>query len=86
MTHDYNNRRKKKSAEINQDSLDKFKKSIVHSISSLKDEIINLRDIVYKYLQDENARLKEKFEKFGNRVAILESNHNDLLSIADGII
>ena len=29
-------------------------------------------------MQDENARLKEKCEKHENRVAILESNHNDL--------
>ena len=29
-------------------------------------------------MQDENARLKVKFEKLENRVAVLESNHNDL--------
>ena len=29
-------------------------------------------------MQNENARLKEKCEKLENRVAILESNHNDL--------
>ena len=63
---------------MSQDSLDKFEKSIVQSINSLKDEIINLKDIVIKNLQDENARLKEKCEKLENRVAILESNHNDL--------
>ena len=78
MSHDYNTRNKKKSAEMSQDSLDKLQKSIVQSINSLKDEIINLKDIVIKNLQDENARLKEKCEKLENRVAILESNHNDL--------
>ena len=61
-----------------QDSLDKLQKSIVQSINSLKDEIIIQKDIVIKNLQDENARLKEKCEKHENRVAILESNHNDL--------
>ena len=47
---------------MSQDSLDKLEKSIVQSINSLKDEIINLKDIhiVIKNLQDENARLKEK--------------------------
>ena len=69
---------KKKSAEMTQDSLDKLERSIVQSINSLKDEIINLKDIVIKNLQDENARLKEKSEQPENRVAILESNHNDL--------
>ena len=64
---------------MSQDSLDKLEKSIVQSINSLKDEIINLKDIVIKNLQDENAWLKEKCEKLENRVAILESNHNDLV-------
>ena len=63
---------------MSQGSLDKLEKSIVQSINSLKDEIINLKDIVIKNLQDENARLKVKFEKLENRVAMLESNHNDL--------
>ena len=63
---------------MSQDSLDKLEKSIIQSINSLKDEIVNLKDIVIKNLQEENARLKVKFEKLENRVAILESNHNDL--------
>ena len=64
MSDDYNTRNKKKSAEMSQDLLDKLQKSIVQSINSLKDEIINLKDIdiVIKNLQDENARLKEKCE------------------------
>ena len=63
---------------MSQDSLDKLEKSIVQSINSLKDEIINLKDIVIKNLQDENTRLKVKCAKLENRVNILESNHNDL--------
>ena len=63
---------------MSQDSLDKIEKSIVQSISSLKDEIINLKYIVFKNQQHENARLKVKCEKFEKRVAILELNHNDL--------
>ena len=63
---------------MSQDSLDKIEKSIVQSINSLKDEIINLKYIVIKNLQHENARLKVKCEKLEKRVAILESNHNDL--------
>ena len=64
---------------MSQDSLDKLEKSKIQSINSLKDEIINMKDIVIKNLQEENARLKVKFEKLENRVAILESNHNDLV-------
>ena len=48
---------------MSQDSLDKLEKSIVQSINSLKDEIINLKDIVIKNLQDENAWLKKKIGK-----------------------
>ena len=85
MPHDYNTRNRK-SVEMSQDSLDRLEKSIVQSITSLKDEIINLKDIVIKILQDKNARLKVKCEKLENRVAILESNHNYWLSMADAIM
>ena len=64
---------------MSQNSLDKLEKSMVKSIDSLKDEIINLKDTVIKNLQDENARRKVKCEELENRVAILESNHNDLV-------
>ena len=63
---------------MSQDSLDKLEKSIVQSINSLKDEIINLKEVVIKNLQDENTRLKVKCAKLENRAAILGSNHNDL--------
>ena len=78
MSHNYNTRNKKKGVEISQNPLDKLEKSIVKSIDSLKGEIIYLKDMVIKNFQDENARLKVKREKLENRVAILESNHNDL--------
>ena len=63
---------------MSQDSLDKLEKSIVQSINSLKDEIINLKHMVIKNLEDENTRLKMKCGKLRNKVAILEPNHNDL--------
>ena len=78
MSHDYNTRNKKKSAEMSQDLVNKLEKSIVQSINNLNDEIINLKDMIIKNLQDENTRLKEKREKLENRAVILESNHNDL--------
>ena len=78
MSHDYNTRNKKKSVDMSQDLLDKLEQSIVQSINSFNNEIINLKGIVIKNLQDENARLKLKCEKFENRVVILKSNHNHL--------
>ena len=86
MSHDYNTRNKKKSAEISEDSLDKLEKSIVQSINNLKDEIINLEDIVINNLQDENARLKEKCKKLENRVAILQPIITIWLSMTGGIM
>ena len=68
----------KEGVEMSQDSSDKFKQPIVQNVNSLKDEIINLKDIVIKNLHDENARLRVKYEKLESRVAILESNHKDL--------
>ena len=71
---------------MSQDSLDKLEKSIVQSINSLKDEIINLKNIVIKHLQEENARLKEKYEKLENRVANLNQIIMIWLSMADRIM
>ena len=41
----------------------------------MKDEIINLNDVVIKNLQNGNAKLQVKCEKLKNRVPILESNY-----------
>ena len=68
----------KKSVEKSQDSLNKLEQSIVQSINSLKNEMINLKKIVMKNLQDKNPNLKVNCEKLENRVVIPESNHNDL--------
>ena len=46
---------------MNQDLLDKLEQSIVQSINSLKDEIIDLKEIVINNLQDKNAILKVKW-------------------------
>ena len=51
--------------------------STIQSISSRKDEVINLKYIVVKNLLDKNDRL-EINQKFENRVAILKSNDNNL--------
>ena len=53
--------KQKKSVEMNRDLLDKLEQSIVQSINSLKDEIIDLKEIVINNLQDKNAILKVKW-------------------------
>ena len=45
MPHDYNTRAKK---ETEQDVLAKLEQNIINSISVLKDQVLNLKDIVIK--------------------------------------
>ena len=47
-----------KKTVLSQDPLDKLEKSIVQSIISLTDEIINLKDIVIKNLHNEKKNVK----------------------------
>ena len=86
MSHDYNTRNNKKSAEMSQDSLDKLEKAIFQSVNGLKDEIINLKHIVIKNLQDENARLKEKCENLKTELPYLNQIIMIWLSMANAIM
>ena len=65
MLHDCNTRHWHESVSesesaSNHDALVKLEGNIVNCINSLKEEIINLKDIVIKRLQDENERLRAK--------------------------
>ena len=62
----------------NHDPLVKLEENIINSINSLKEEIINLKDIVIKPLQDENERLRAKCGTLENKVVTLEQNLNSL--------
>ena len=64
MRHDYNTRHRQEivsesDSASNHDPLVKLEESIINCINNLKEEIINLKDIVVKRLQDENGRLRE---------------------------
>ena len=48
------------------------------SVSSLRDEFLNLKDIVIKRLQDENTRLQSKCKSLEDKVTSLEENLNSL--------
>ena len=49
--------------KINQDSKMKdMENNILRSVNSLKDEILNLKEIVIKNLQHENEKLQQKCE------------------------
>ena len=83
MPHDYNTRHRHESVcegdiASNHDPLVKLEENIINCINNLKEEIINLKDIVIKRFQDENERLRAKFSTLENKVVTLEQNLNSL--------
>ena len=57
-----------------------------NNINSLKDEIISLKDIIIKRLEEENERLCVTRQQLENRVALIESSHVLLSNTVGGII
>ena len=73
--HDYNTREKK---DIEQDDLAKLEQNIIKGISELKDEVLNLKNIIIKNLQEGNARHDAKCNYFEKKVVSLEAKLNHL--------
>ena len=46
----------------NQDQMKSMEDNIVNQINSLKDEIINLKEIAIRNLQDKNEKLRHRCE------------------------
>ena len=83
MLHDYNTRHWHESVSesdstSNHDPPVKLEENIINCINNLKEEIVNLKDIVIKPLQDENEKLREKCSTLENKVVTLEQNLNSL--------
>ena len=84
MTHDYNTRGKKHGNASNDDdplTNTKLEENINHintSVSSLRDEFLNLKGIIIKRQQDENTCLYSKHESLEDKVTPLEENLNSL--------
>ena len=83
MPHDYNTRHRHESVcegdiASNHDPLVKLEENIINCNNNLKEEIINLKDIVIKRFQDENERLRAKCSTLENKVVTLEQNLNSL--------
>ena len=85
MTHQYNTRTNKVDF---QDALASMEQNITNSINSiktdssvktdLKDAINNLKDVIIKRLQDENAILRDCCSKLEQRLVAFESSTNNL--------
>ena len=70
---------KVRTVKMNQDSQIKdMKNNILSRVNSLKDEILNLKVIVIKNLQNEIEKLWQKCERLERRCAKYESDHNTL--------
>lgn len=81
MVHNYTTGGKKQQliVKMNQDSKMKdMENNILSIINSLEDEIVNLREIVIKNLQNENEKLLQKCEGLERHCAKYESDHNAL--------
>ena len=63
----------------NQDQMKSMDNSIVNWINSLKDGIINIKEIVLRNLQDRNEKLKRRCEQLEKRCLKYESDHNALV-------
>ena len=81
-THQYETRNKTTSSNDNHPTdseiLSEMKLSMESSFAEIKDEIINLKEIVIKNLMDENKQLKKKVGLLEYKVQNLEYNLNSL--------
>ena len=83
MPHDYNTIHQHESVSesdnaSNHDPIVKLEENIINCTNNLKKEIVNLKDLVIKRLQDENEKLRTKCIIWENKVVALEQNLNSL--------
>ena len=83
FTHDHNTRSKKPLSF--EDAMENMENNIIDQISSLKadvnsmkDEFLNMKDVIIKHLQDENELLKARCSKLEDKVVSLETSVNQV--------
>ena len=76
MTHDYQTR-SKDSNPVAEEILN-LKAELLASNNDIRDEIINLKNVIIKNLQEENNRLRNKVSHIENRIIELETKQNSL--------
>ena len=59
-------------------ALSKVESNLIQNITNLKDEVINLKDIINKNLQDENKRVKIQVNVLKNKIVDLEIENNNV--------
>lgn len=73
MTLEYSTRAKKDST-VTSESFQNLDDNIIKNINSVKNEIINLKEIVIKRRQQDNAKLHDKFWKLENKLNTVETS------------
>ena len=63
---------------MSSESLLTLEANIINNMNSLKDEIISLKHMVIKRLQENNEILRDKCQQLENRVALIEPSHDVL--------
>ena len=83
LIHDHNTRRKKHLSF--EDAMKKMESHILEQtlslkvdVRSMKDEFLNMKDVIIKRLQDENALLRSRCSKLEDEVVSLESLVNQV--------
>ena len=59
MTHDYNTRGKKDAGTF-KDALKSIEYNLQKSIPGVRDDILNIKDVIIQQLQEDNLKLKER--------------------------
>ena len=67
MTHDYNSRGKKDAGTF-EDALKSIEDNLQKSISGLRDDILNIKDVIIHRLQEHNLKLKERVSCLEDKV------------------
>ena len=74
-------------SKMNQNSQVKdMENNILSSTNSLKDEILNLKEIVIKNFQNESEKLRQKCEQLERHCAKYESDHNALAQYGHNVV
>ena len=76
MSDGYNTRAKKLELTMSKEALAQLEEKLINNIQRLRDEILNLKDIGIKNLQEENQKLCIKCEKMESKIIRLEISHN----------
>lgn len=73
MSHNYNTRTKKQQEENNTSvAIANLETKLLEGFSSLRDEVISLKDVIIRNLEEENAKLRSKVEVVENEFNHLE--------------